>query len=160
VSIGFIVATVAAVALASVRRRRDPQLFGLSLVFLVWCVGFKVLIHYFTRDQLTAYDPSIDALLGAALMILWFGRRSRTVILLSMSFWIQTGLHAYYRRHFPIMPLEKYHYELAVNVVHAFQLMLVSWEGSRDVGYWIRDQLLPSPVGRHPVRRPHRLEEA
>lgn len=146
-SICFGLATVAAVGFTAYGRRSAPDAFRLALVFAAWFAIWEALRPFFSREALGTFDPAFDALLGCICVTSWFYRRGRWRSALVVTFAIQSALHVIF--HHPAMVEASGIYKLLVNLTHAAQLALISWEGGRRVGLDIVGWLLPLPDMRH-----------
>jgi hypothetical protein len=159
VSLTFAAATAACVMFSFAGRKAAPDAVWMALVFAGWFCIFEALRPFAPRSAITAYDPAIDALLGTLSVIAWLQRPSGWRAALAGSFLIQSGIHVLFRSTH-LSPHEAYQYQLAINIVHAFQLLMVSWEGVHDVGHWLRARLLPAPAVRRLHGAPRRAEKA
>lgn len=159
VSISFGIATAACVLFTLAGRKIAPDALLMALVFAAWFCVFEALRPYAARDTITAYDPAIDALLGTLAVIAWLQHPSGWRAALAGSFLLQSAIHVIFRSTH-LLPHETYQYQLSINIVHAFQLLLVSWEGIHDVGHWLRGRMLPVAAVRRPHGAPRRAEEA
>lgn len=148
VSLTFAAATAACVLFSIAGRKAAPDALLMAVIFAGWFCLFEALRPFAPRAVITAYDPAIDALLGTLAVIAWLQRPSAWRAGLAGSFLLQSAIHVVFRSSH-LSPHETYLYQLSINVVHAFQLLLVSWEGVHDVGSWLRDRLLPAPAVRH-----------
>jgi len=148
VSICFGLATVAALALAACGRRSAPDAFYLAVIFAGWFVIWEALRPIYPREVLDSLNPAIDALLGSLCTLSWLKHRRRWRAGLILTFTFQSALHVIFRN--PAAAVENQHlYTLLLNVTHAAQLALLSWEGGQRVGLALIDWVFPIPDMRH-----------
>lgn len=147
ISFCFGLATLAAVGLSACGRRTSPDAFRLAMTFLAWFLIYEALHPIVGGAALRSFNPGLDALLGSLCVLSWFNRPSWWRGGLVFSFATQSMLHAIFRH--PALVDYWAIYQLLVNMTHAAQLVLVSWEGGRRAGLGFVGWLFPVPVMRH-----------